>query len=450
MASYTCCSVACYAFPHEVQYVDAHARILLDRWGRSDRSLPSVSSVHAPAPGTYEYKQGGPYVIFDEEDAPSNPFLATYLYEDTIILVAFHPVAPAPDFRERGPDEVPEVEATKKSDRVVHGSCGYGRAYLHVLEGYDATETTWLAAASSRMRADARSMLKDGSTVILRRLSEEDYSVEGPADSASFESWLAHPLRLIMFRCRAVHHRNEIRGTPKRLYLNSFNINTAYSNFDQEWSAAIGTPSESLDGFGWKDLLRDAGDTQIKYCTDSVNDGRKPIPISVFLASSKDLKNDRDYFRNEFRNRFEDVYRRRGYEIDIVLWEELSTALRANGSQAEYNRRVDSCDIFVCLFFSRAGEHTVEEFDTAREKHLKTNGRPQIHVYFKNAAVSLTELLEKDEISGVRKFWKELEGIKHFTGWYESASDLFVQFLRELENHIEGTLVERSPENSSS
>ena len=52
--------------------------------------------------------------------------------------------------------------------------------------------------------------------------------------------------------------------------------------------------------------------------------------------------------------------------------------------QDEYNREIVTCDILVCLFFTKTGKFTEEEFDTAYRR-FKETGKPQIFTYFKNA-----------------------------------------------------------------
>ena len=47
--------------------------------------------------------------------------------------------------------------------------------------------------------------------------------------------------------------------------------------------------------------------------------------------------------------------------------------------QDEYNKAICACDIFVCLFFTKTGKFTEEEFDIAH-RQFKDSGKPRIYV----------------------------------------------------------------------
>ena len=107
--------------------------------------------------------------------------------------------------------------------------------------------------------------------------------------------------------------------------------------------------------------------------------------LHIFLASSSELREDRDQFELYFR-RQNDRLRDDGVYMEIVRWEHFLDAMSGTRLQDEYNEKVRNCDVFVSLFFTKAGKYTEEEFDVAYGQ-FKGSKRPLIYTYFKNADV---------------------------------------------------------------
>ena len=107
--------------------------------------------------------------------------------------------------------------------------------------------------------------------------------------------------------------------------------------------------------------------------------------IKIFLASSSELREDRDEFDLYFR-RQNDSLRKRGVYLEIIRWEYFLDAMSETRLQDEYNKEVRDCDVFVSLFFTKAGKFTEEEFDIAHRQFQATK-KPLIYTFFKNAPV---------------------------------------------------------------
>ena len=107
--------------------------------------------------------------------------------------------------------------------------------------------------------------------------------------------------------------------------------------------------------------------------------------IQIFLASSAELREDRDAFDLYFRQQ-NDQLRKQGVYLKIVRWENFLDAMSDTRLQDEYNKAIRDCDIFVCLFFTKTGKFTEEEFDVAH-RQFKDSGRPRIYTFFKNADI---------------------------------------------------------------
>lgn len=162
--------------------------------------------------------------------------------------------------------------------------------------------------------------------------------------------------------------------------------------------------------------------------------------IKLFLASSKELKPERERFELE-------IYRKckAWFDKDIFLhldiWEDLSARMSADGSQAEYNKFVQAADLFVLLVWNKVGMYTAVEFETAFGQFISTK-KPFIFTYFKeNPAAADTSLDE---------FKQKLHDLKHFYSPFTDANDLWNQFNKELERlEIDGFNENKKPTLSS-
>ena len=97
--------------------------------------------------------------------------------------------------------------------------------------------------------------------------------------------------------------------------------------------------------------------------------------ITEFAAERMELEN----FIHRLSNDFEDKYNTR---IIPVVCEAFDTAMALTRKQDEYNEAIKNSDMCFFLFYTRAGEYTVEEFRKAVET-FRQNNRPKVYVYFK-------------------------------------------------------------------
>lgn len=75
--------------------------------------------------------------------------------------------------------------------------------------------------------------------------------------------------------------------------------------------------------------------------------------IRLFLASSNEMKADRDEFEKMIRRKNDDWQKEGKPYIDLEMWEEASEAMSATRSQDEYNKTIRAVDIFVMLFWTK-------------------------------------------------------------------------------------------------
>ena len=86
--------------------------------------------------------------------------------------------------------------------------------------------------------------------------------------------------------------------------------------------------------------------------------------IRLFLASSSELKDDREQFEI-FINRKNKELHTKGIFLELIVWEDFLDAISQSRLQDEYNKAIIGCDIFVMLFCTKVGKYTYEEFEKA-------------------------------------------------------------------------------------
>jgi hypothetical protein len=149
--------------------------------------------------------------------------------------------------------------------------------------------------------------------------------------------------------------------------------------------------------------------------------------IKIFLASSEELREDRDQFEI-FLSRENDHLFEKGIRLQLVRWENFLDAISTTRLQDEYNKILCTCNIVVCLFYTKVGKYTAEEFDTALGQ-FRGVGTPIIYTYFKDTPVRLSEL---NEFYTVNEFKEKLRSLGHFPNKYESLGDLKHHFGEQL------------------
>ncbi|MDJ0902648.1 MAG: GUN4 domain-containing protein [Xenococcus sp. MO_188.B8] len=155
--------------------------------------------------------------------------------------------------------------------------------------------------------------------------------------------------------------------------------------------------------------------------------------IKVFLASSSELKDDREKFEI-FINRKNKEYIRKGIFLELVMWEDFLDAMSPTRSQDEYNKAVADSDVFVGLFHTKVGKYTNEEFLKALET-FKENSKPLIFTYFKNKAIQPNDIKE-DDILSLLNFKKKLSELGHFHSTFNDINHLKYLFDHQLNKFI--------------
>jgi len=151
--------------------------------------------------------------------------------------------------------------------------------------------------------------------------------------------------------------------------------------------------------------------------------------IKIFIASSSELLEDRKEFR-EFLSVQNDQFHKNGVYLELVQWEHFLDVVSDTRLQDEYNEAIRDSHIVICLFYTKAGKYTQEEFDTAL-KHFKETGNPLIYTYFKAGAPEPdpSDQLAKDLVT----FKDRLSNLGHFYTSYTNIDNLKLQFRQQLD-----------------
>ena len=149
--------------------------------------------------------------------------------------------------------------------------------------------------------------------------------------------------------------------------------------------------------------------------------------ITVFLASSNELNNDRNSFQALIA-KLDDIYEPRGIRIKCRRWEDFPAYCTGERTQDAYNKTVRSCDLCICMFHKVAGKYTIEEFEQAMDGYKTSHTRPKTFVYIR----ALVEgELETDEL---KTFKDELfKGVGHYWCNYASDDGMNLHFVMQLE-----------------
>lgn len=148
------------------------------------------------------------------------------------------------------------------------------------------------------------------------------------------------------------------------------------------------------------------------------------ISIKIFLASSNELESERDKFASLI-NQLNRIYKPRGVELELVLWEYLNSSVGRKRKQDEYNEEIKDCEICIAIFWTQLGKYTKEEFQLAYDG-LNAGRNPQrLYVFFKEPANPTDEL---------QRFKDSFEyDYGHFYSIFENTDTLRLQFLLQLE-----------------
>ena len=154
--------------------------------------------------------------------------------------------------------------------------------------------------------------------------------------------------------------------------------------------------------------------------------------ITIFLASSEELINDRNSFHSLIST-LDDIYEDRGIRIKLKRWEDFFAYCTGNRTQDEYNQVLSASDMCICLFHKRAGQYTVEEFHHAIAEYQRTGDHPKTYVY---ARAIVEGEVEEEEL---KQFKDELfKQMGHYWCNYATEDSMKLHFVMQFERLMNG------------
>ena len=150
----------------------------------------------------------------------------------------------------------------------------------------------------------------------------------------------------------------------------------------------------------------------------------------MFLASSEELKEDRDAVRI-WVDEVNDWLIEKGARLKINVWEKVSNSMDRVHKQKQYNELVERSEIFVSLFATKAGKYTQEEFEIAWSSFLKRGITTHIFTYFKDVSLTMDEIDDRDYQS-LKQFKNFLQSAGHWKSNYKTAKELTGELEKEL------------------
>ncbi|MBW4691653.1 MAG: hypothetical protein KME27_07770 [Lyngbya sp. HA4199-MV5] len=162
--------------------------------------------------------------------------------------------------------------------------------------------------------------------------------------------------------------------------------------------------------------------------------------VTLFLASSSELKDDREQFELL-------IYRKckawfdRGIFLHLDIWEDFLDAMSMEGLQSEYNKTLQACDIFVLLAFNKVGKYTAEEFSHAFGQFAATQ-KPFVFTYFKTP----TTTQNRDDLKSLWAFEDRLKELNHYKTEYGSIEGLREHFGNQLDKLATANFLELQPD----
>ncbi len=162
--------------------------------------------------------------------------------------------------------------------------------------------------------------------------------------------------------------------------------------------------------------------------------------IKIFLASSNELKHEREQFKLQIASK-NTIWKNTNFSLQLDIWEDLSNRISQTRSQDEYNTKIKEADVFVLLAYSKVGMYTEEEFVTAFGTFKATN-KPFIFTYFKDIDTAPEQSLDA--------FKNKLKELGHFYAPYTTFDNLWNQCNKELDRLLLADFTENEqPEKNS-
>ncbi|MEM6967044.1 MAG: leucine-rich repeat domain-containing protein, partial [Bacteroidota bacterium] len=172
-------------------------------------------------------------------------------------------------------------------------------------------------------------------------------------------------------------------------------------------------------------------ETLMEKLPEVIQDTAPRKKLELFLASSNELKMDRDAIERWVRRQNDRLYDKNIY-LKLNLWEDFLDAMSKTRLQDEYNKAVAKSNIFIGLFGTKVGKYTREEFKIAHQNFQERNKPKYVYTYFKEVSYGGTEE-DLKKLKSLVNFKKYVGRLGHFYTLYKSTEDLERQLREQLD-----------------
>ena len=155
--------------------------------------------------------------------------------------------------------------------------------------------------------------------------------------------------------------------------------------------------------------------------------------ITIFLASSEELINDRNSFHSLIAS-LNDIYEERGIRIKLKRWEDFFPIQTNTRTQDDYDRVFSECNISVCMFHLQAKNTTLEEFRQSVKAYQLTQN-PKTYVYIR--ALVEGEIEDEELKQFKEEFFRQMG---HYWCNYATEDSLKLHFVMQFERLINDNL----------
>ena len=179
-------------------------------------------------------------------------------------------------------------------------------------------------------------------------------------------------------------------------------------------------------------------DSLLGNISHKINSGNKIRNIKIFLASSSELKEERDQIELLIGKENRTLIKHNIF-LELVIWEDLKLSFHGSRIQDYFNNKMLECHIVICMFHKTVGDFTLEEFNVAFES-FSANQKPYyFYTYFKNDRTGE----QITETKCIRDMKKRIQQEKQIYCTFSSNPDLklqlkdqLVHILNEVNNEI--------------
>ena len=148
--------------------------------------------------------------------------------------------------------------------------------------------------------------------------------------------------------------------------------------------------------------------------------------INIFLASSGELKAQREKIKELIRTLNSKIFNKDDIYLNLNIWEDESKSIQAERIQNNFNKLLEESEIVIVLFYTKAGKFTIEEFELAYQNNKMRKKPWNLFICFDKSPI---------EHDIIRKRKKDIEVIHEIEDKIENDEQLYIKYNSSDELH---------------